>query len=892
MKISKRKTKIHHLLVFIVFLFFSIQTNNSNDYINLVNGATTTERVVETLYTQQWLSDPGFITSLDSPWIPVIVGEETDFETNFDQNQANYIINGDQGSFSAVNGTPVSYISNPSIGWKEYIVPNSLTPYNPDHNDPDYGIDSLGCYVSHYWNEGSAQYNNTPSMKWKRNITMPVNMSQYEITSANVSVVVNGKVHDDHLGGLEVPGDPQGTGFNQGGIYDSATFYISISDREGLMPAIELARYKTVYLGQDNGSGLYNYLTNTFLTQSFTEAVLISVLTSIFENNAYNFTITLGIEIYCEDNLSGGDQDIWDELRINDVNLDFTYKKKIKQGSSISWKQVGNKINNGTGDVRIENASLNFMYKIDQAWPSSSSPNSEIRIYINDNLHTESIKLDSATDEYQYAKSSDGYDITSLILLNTNITFTLQTFLADNFELDEDITISVDNVSLSITYTVIEILTEDVPDMSLQQLIGLLILFSVILGPLLYVIIKQNILDPRKQRLIDALTLKTQVFEDVRNIRGIMAIHKKSGLLLYKEETESILEGNESLISAFLQAIITFSSNISDETTSKTLEFNFEDFNILAADGSAVRVAVVLKEKPSDQLIHSAGFFVDAFESRYGDKLINWRGGNTDIFEETEEIVESIFHLSLLDDYTFSETVNLRILEKELGSAGERMIKISKDVFYAKRFFVLDDIISKVPPEDQLMAKSIILDLLHYQLLIPYDEDTMEITIQNESLSADQSLGKTAQWMKTIEKSRTINIPEPDEKFIEKKKPIKKPKKSSKESVKKLEEIEKSIKKPEKAIKIEKQEIFDEIDKPKKIEKSKDKKEKEKKIKIEEEPKKLTKKERKIAEKERKEREIQQKKEEKQRLIEEEKQRKIDKKQRKIDEKKGKKKKN
>jgi hypothetical protein len=93
---------------------------------------------------------------------------------------------------------------------------------------------------------------------------------------------------------------------------------------------------------------------------------------------------------------------------------------------------------------------LQFEYKIDQDW-TSSSPNSELRVFINNNLHTETIKLRTATDSFQKAKIG-GYDVTPLILKDVNISLSIQVYLADEFGLENVITVSITNATLLISY--------------------------------------------------------------------------------------------------------------------------------------------------------------------------------------------------------------------------------------------------------------------------------------------------------------------------------------------------------------------------------------------------------------------------------------------------------
>ncbi|MFW9785911.1 MAG: hypothetical protein ACFFFB_26740, partial [Candidatus Heimdallarchaeota archaeon] len=144
--------------------------------------------------------------------------------------------------------------------------------------------------------------------------------------------------------------------------------------------------------------------------------------------------------------------DTWDLLTIRTFNLSFTYEKKINQFSGASWSQDADKISEVSNDTVIVNkAILNFKYKIDQDWPTLS-PNSEFRILINDNQHSETIKLSTANSTYQDVKPG-GFDITALITEDVNLS--IQLFIADEFSLNQTITTSIDDITLNISYTVI-----------------------------------------------------------------------------------------------------------------------------------------------------------------------------------------------------------------------------------------------------------------------------------------------------------------------------------------------------------------------------------------------------------------------------------------------------
>jgi hypothetical protein len=281
---------------------------------------------------------------------------------------------------------------------------------------------------------------------------MPVNMTDYVITAASLEVLFNATVtvspHDG--GGIDRLGDDGGIDDYSTGDY--AEFYVLFSDVEESFEPIQAAHNNTALgdLGQDSPA-VSNFPDTPLNTVP--ENVLISILTSVLGTDGYNFTITLGIDIYCEDNESGVDIDRWNSLIIRSFNLTFSYEKKIDQFTAASWNNIGEELENST-NIRLDSANLRFVYKVDQLWPDlwASYPNSEIRFSINDKQYIETIKLSSALTYLQEAKPG-GFDVTSLITKGINISLSIQVFLADTFELADNITVSIDNVRLRIYYT-------------------------------------------------------------------------------------------------------------------------------------------------------------------------------------------------------------------------------------------------------------------------------------------------------------------------------------------------------------------------------------------------------------------------------------------------------
>ena len=455
-------------LYFVIVLFIaSLNLFVLNQNLNVAEQQTMIKTSTVIPHTDEWLVNTGFDESID-PWFYSIEGDSSDVTATFSPGQANLEITGDQGYFSEISGTPTSdYWLN---------VTNPAFPSLPVFH----GIDEYGCEANHTWIDPDDP-NQSPSVLWQRNITMPVNMADYVITSASISTVFNASVitSPGDAGGIESRNDTP----PQDDDYDSARLYVLISDLED-NEKHEVAWYQTIDLGQDSGPEISN-ITDS-LMNTVVEEALIFYLTSLFGRDNYYFKVTLGIRIKCVDNYNL-DNDQWNSLRIKSCNLSFTYVKRVNQFTSVSWNQIGNNI---TGEnLQITGANLKFKYKIDQNWPMELSPNSEIKVLLNNNSHEETLKLNLASTEFQEAKQG-GFNVTKLILKNVNIGLSIQVYLADEFLLNRSIVISIDDVSLIISY--IEIRSDILGE---PEIFRLLAIIAIITGGIVatYFVLYQRI---------------------------------------------------------------------------------------------------------------------------------------------------------------------------------------------------------------------------------------------------------------------------------------------------------------------------------------------------------------------------------------------------------------
>ena len=182
---------------------------------------------------KQWINNPTFESPIEPGWFwkNGTEGDNSDMNATTSFNQANYEVLGETRTFTVVSGI---VNSSTSLDWIQ--VRNGEFQYPTTAE-----IISTGCNVYHYWHDDT---NQAPSVHWKTNISVPVDMSDYVITSASLEIKYNASVNAD----IDTPNDPV-TNF---AIGDSVTFYSQISDLGYNPPIYTVARNKTKYLGQDS----------------------------------------------------------------------------------------------------------------------------------------------------------------------------------------------------------------------------------------------------------------------------------------------------------------------------------------------------------------------------------------------------------------------------------------------------------------------------------------------------------------------------------------------------------------------------------------------------------------------------------------------------------------
>ncbi len=404
---------------------------------------------------EKWLTDTDFED--DEEWKSSIDGDTSDVAADISGGSANYMILGKKNTFSVVSGVPNN--TETSSGWIKVRNSDFLYPTTSE-------INSEGCFVYHYWHDDENQF---PSVHFRNNVSVPIDMSDYTITSVSLNTIVNASVNSD----IDTPNDDV-TNF---AIGDFVKFYVQITDLGYNTPQYTVAQNKTKYLGQQRAgyTTILNITDNPLSIAN--ESALITALNSAFEKDPEhsNFAITLGIDVYSEDNEPGTDNDHFTSLIIKSCNLTFTCEKKINPFTIISWKQDGDEISGK--NIRITGAELNFDYKVNKAWPSSA-PLSEIRFRINNKKFDETIKLSNAITSFQEAGDGD-FDISDYVDTDEEISLSIEVYLKDDFELDEVIIISIDDISLYIEIIEAREDTTLIVYSLISVMVGLVIVFGL-----------------------------------------------------------------------------------------------------------------------------------------------------------------------------------------------------------------------------------------------------------------------------------------------------------------------------------------------------------------------------------------------------------------------------
>jgi len=228
----KRQFKIIGFLILLtISLTFPFIQNNFDISYEENRDADFVKTSAQRSVTKQWIKNPIFESPIEPTWYweNGTEGDNSDMDASTSTGQANYEVLGETRTFTVVSGV---INSSTSTGWIQLQNGEFQLPTESK-------INASGCFVYHYWHDDT---NQAPSVHWKTNVSLPIDMSDFVITSASLDIKINGSVSSD----IDTPNDPV-TNF---AIGDSVTYYSQISDLGYNPPIYTVARNKTKYLGQ------------------------------------------------------------------------------------------------------------------------------------------------------------------------------------------------------------------------------------------------------------------------------------------------------------------------------------------------------------------------------------------------------------------------------------------------------------------------------------------------------------------------------------------------------------------------------------------------------------------------------------------------------------------
>ncbi|MHA1731005.1 MAG: hypothetical protein ACTSU5_03635 [Promethearchaeota archaeon] len=212
----------------------------------------------------------------------------------------------------------------------------------------------------------------------------------------------------------------------------------------------------------------------------------------------------------------------------------------------------------------------------------------------------------------------------------------------------------------------------------------------------------KGIIVPKKRRRTDALTRSATAFEDAINLLHILVIYKQTGTCIYFKSFAQD-EINPDLISGFLQAVQTFGTELKTETKSLD-EMKYGEDTLLMSDGELVRTTLVLSRPPSQYQRGNLSRFTIAFEDRYRDVLVDWKG-QLGVFQGADQLVDEILNASVILPHQVVE--NIEGMKKLSEPLARPLLKMARTLVTQERpFFFIATLVQqavaelkKKPPE-------------------------------------------------------------------------------------------------------------------------------------------------------------------------------------------------
>ncbi|NVM38275.1 MAG: hypothetical protein HWN81_21960, partial [Candidatus Lokiarchaeota archaeon] len=253
----------------------------------------------------------------------------------------------------------------------------------------------------------------------------------------------------------------------------------------------------------------------------------------------------------------------------------------------------------------------------------------------------------------------------------------------------------------------------------IDSLIYFILILIMIIGITLYYITKRYQMKSKRAIWKE----KTGFYNDINNIDYILVLDKISGSAIIKENLSKVdLEGN--LISGLLQVITYFKYELKKQRvmydSKEKILIDYQDYKILLRDGEFSRVALIIKQTPSENLQLELVEFIKHFEIKYKKYLEDFTGELTP-FQDYIELINKHFKIHMtrpLIVNKISPNVKINTFQETLINTAKLLEKENKQFTLDK---LLNDLIIIMPnePEEKLLAN--IYNLIEFEYFHPID---------------------------------------------------------------------------------------------------------------------------------------------------------------------------
>jgi hypothetical protein len=258
----------------------------------------------------------------------------------------------------------------------------------------------------------------------------------------------------------------------------------------------------------------------------------------------------------------------------------------------------------------------------------------------------------------------------------------------------------------------------------ITELIILILILSIFLA-LFWLLYRKGYQDrylkPKQAAHNKKLQEVLSIYNDVTNLSRFLVLHRGSGIAIVDTLGEKGRDG--SLIGGFLQAIQAFSFDVNEEQRKDEIaqlsEISYEGFRVLINEGELVRTAIVYRGIPSETLRTKLELFTKRFEERYRIDLID-HGHDLQRFQNTTELLEEIFHISLL----FPHKVDPILGDHRLSNLESRLHYVALDLAKERPTIFLSEIVNaylKTVQNNPVELLNAIFKLREKKLLTPIE---------------------------------------------------------------------------------------------------------------------------------------------------------------------------